>query len=196
MLSNRRRAPTTIPVRVSAKCARLRFHGCEPEYIRTVCKARCCESSVSPTGTMIAIPRAEQPRIRALGGRIKDGLLQSDPGCRKCPFKTAVDLCSLHDTKAKPTACVVSPFMLNANGTLVIRNRYKLLVCYDAGPRLPAYKAFRDSLVLLFGETQTKRITDHLDNGGGDIIVQIDAALAALLRENATIHASADRKQK
>lgn len=165
-----------ILVRVSAKSCRLRFHGCDPAYIAAVCHGRCCESSAFPAGTLIAIaPGAEEAAIRARGGTVVAGLLQPRAD-KKCPFKAPTGLCSLHGTPAKPFGCIASPFMLNPNGTLIVRNRYKLFVCYNVGPRLPAYVAFRGSLDLLFGPAEAARLCAHLAAGGGDCHAELTTA--------------------
>jgi DNA modification methylase len=171
-------------VKVSAAMARLEFAGCQPDYIRDVCHASCCQSSSSPTGTIITIHPREVPAIEARGGVVKDGLLQPKPGEKKCPFKTTEDLCGIHFTPDKPFGCIASPFTLNANGTLIVRNRYKTLKCYKDGDKVPAYKAFSASLKLIFGEAEAARITAHLDAGGDDIMANMPAASYETLMTN------------
>lgn len=173
--NNAHRAPKGTPaedevkfVKISAASARLEFNGCEPDYIKNVCHASCCDSASSPTGTFITINPREQKAIEARGGKVENGLLQPEPGCKKCPFKNGEHLCNLHFTPDKPFGCIASPFTLNKNDTLIVRNRYKLLKCYKDGNRLPAYKAFKASLELIFGAEQTEQITAHFDNGGDD----------------------------
>ena len=184
--------PDTIQIKFSAKMARLPFHGCEPEYIRTVCRARCCESSTAPQGVLITIGKSEEQRIRDLGGVIKDGFLQPRPGGRRCPFKTENQLCALHSSGGKPHGCIASPFMLNGNGTLIVRNRYRLLKCFKAGdPPMPAYKAFRASLDLLFGSKEAKRISTHLDSGGGDLAAFMLRPIYREMREREQLHRGA-----
>ena len=97
-------------IKVSAKNARLRFNGCEPDYIKNVCHAHCCESSTAPSGTFIAVHPTEEKTLEARGGKILNGLLQSVN--RKCPFKTSENLCGLHFTKDKPFGCIASPLLL------------------------------------------------------------------------------------
>lgn len=160
-------------VKVSAASLRQTFHGCEPNYIRDVCHAACCHSSSSPTGTMVTIHRSEAAAIEARGGVVEDGLLLPRAD-RSCPFEGTDDhLCQLHDTPDKPFGCIASPLTLNSNGTLVVRNRYRLLRCYKDtrpdGTQLPVYVAFRASLDLIFGQAEAQRIVDHLDAGGGDL---------------------------
>lgn len=174
-----------VPVKVSAAMARQEFAGCSPDYIAQVCQARCCRAPSRPTGIMVTIHRREVASIERAGGVVQDGMLQPAPGTKRCPFQdTDTHLCGLHGTTAKPLGCIASPFTLNANGTLVVRNRYRLLPCYKDGARLPAYKAFRDSLVLLFGTEQTDRLTAHLDAGGGDMTLTMARVKHAMLLEN------------
>lgn len=158
-----------VEVKISAASARQRFNGCDPDYIANVCHARCCESSTHPLGIMVTIHPEEQDVIELQGGEVIDGMLQPRAGEKKCPFKTADQLCGLHGTEAKPFGCIASPFTLNANDTLIIRNRYRMLKCFEDGKKLPAYVAFRSSLDLIFGTDEAGRICRHLDNGGGDL---------------------------
>lgn len=177
-------------VKISAKSARLEFHGCEPKFIKEVCRARCCDAPSRPQGTFIAIGKEERPAIEARGGVVVDGLLQTPD--RVCPFKDGESyLCTLHRTNDKPSGCVASPFILNANDTLIVRNRYKLLPCYKAGPRLPAYRAFAPSLELLFGRRLGGRLVHHLDCGGGDVKMQMRPESYRRLRENTKTHKGA-----
>lgn len=180
-----RPAPATVDVKISAAMARLEFNGCDPEYIRTTCHASCCDSSTSPTGTMISIHPDENAAIVARGGRVELGLLQPRPGEKKCPFKdTGTHLCGLHFTPDKPFGCIASPFTLNDNNTLIVRNRYKLLKCYDDGRKIPAYHAFRASLALIFGDSETERIVAHFDAGGGDVVATMPIAHFRKLKIN------------
>jgi hypothetical protein len=174
-----------IKVKVSAKSARLPFHGCDPDYIRDRCHARCCEGS---SGLMVTIHPTEQLDIEKLGGIVNNHLLQPSNtnkygAAQRCPFKTSTNLCSLHN-KGKPFGCISSPFTLNKNNTLIVRNRYKLLCCFNDGPRLPAYVAFRASFDLIFGIIEARRICDHLDLGGGDIEGNMSKQNWNILRDN------------
>jgi hypothetical protein len=159
-----------IKVKVSNKMAKLKFAGCDPEYIKNVCKASCCQSSVSKTGTMITIHPEEQDNIIGkYGVKIENNLLQPKDGQKRCPFKTNDNLCGIHYSGDKPFGCIASPFTLNKSGTLIVRNRYKLLKCYDDGNKIPAYIAFRASLDLIFGESEAERLCNELSNTSDDV---------------------------
>ena len=115
---------------------------------------------------------------------MEGGFLQPKPGGRGCPFK--VDgLCGLHFTPDKPFGCIASPFTLNKNDTLIVRNRYKMLPCYR-GPaaKEPAYKAFASSLELLFGVDEAQIISLLLDKGSGDIETVIPLENYKRLKDN------------
>jgi hypothetical protein len=174
-----------VTVKVSAKMARTPFAGCSPEYIANECHSSCCQSSTRESGTMITVHPSEQEKIEARGGIVKDGLLQTPN--KRCPFKTDKDLCGLHFTPDKPFGCIASPFTLNKNGTLIIRNRYKLLKCYNQGNKLPAYRAFRASLDLIFGQEEAQRVCDLLEGGSGDITAKIPKSIWKILVENDSI---------
>jgi hypothetical protein len=180
----------TVPVRVSAKMARLPFQGCSPDYIASTCHGRCCWST-GPDGRSTAHVYAEpdqRPAIAACGGSFSPtGILQATPAGR-CAFHGPTGFCGLHAVtgtsgeSAKPRSCFISPWMLTARGTLIIRNRYRLLGCYKAAPALPAYVAFRSGLDMLFGQAEAQRIHDHLAAGGGDLTAAMLSARAALVR--------------
>ena len=174
----------TVSIKISAKMAALKFNGCEPEYIKNVCHAKCCESSTQPTGTMITIHPSENERIESLGGVVINNMLQPREGEKKCPFKTKDNLCGIHFSAGEPFGCIVSPFTLNKNNTLIVRNRYRLLKCYNDGRKIPAYKAFGESLILLFGEDQASKIVDHFDNGGGDYMAEMNINIYNSVIEN------------
>lgn len=122
---------------------------------------------------MITIHRSEQAAIEARGGEVRDGLLVTSG---KCGFKDDAGLCGLHFTEDKPFGCIASPFTLAPGGrTLIIRNRYRSLVCYEATSRrrgddvteyLPAYVAFRASLDLILGVDEAHRLCVVLDAYG------------------------------
>lgn len=179
------KAGDTVAVKVSAAMCRLPFHGCEPDYIRDVCKAACCRSSTAKTGMVVTIHPTEAERIKARGGVIIANLLQPKQGERQCPFMDKANLCSLHFTPDKPFGCIASPFTLTKQGdTLIVRNRYKLLRCYKAGKQIPAYRAFRASLDLIFGADEAARICGHFDAGGGDIVARMPRRSYDMLKEN------------
>lgn len=176
----------SVTVRISAKSARLTFNGCDEDYIRNVCHGRCCESASQPTGTLITVHPFEQGPLIARGARIVNNVLQNRPGERKCMFKTGDGFCGIHFTPDKPFGCIASPFMLNPKGTLVIRNRYKMLICFKAGPKLPAYVAFRASLDLIFGHQEAARICQHLASGGDDLPARMPRSSYAVLMQRET----------
>lgn len=176
-----------VMVKVSAASARQEFHGCEPDYIANVCHGRCCRSSTAPGGTLITIHPSEEAAVAAAGGTVTNG--QLEPACGRCPFQDGSSwLCGLHGTPAKPFGCIASPFTLNRTGTLIIRNRYRLLRCYrDSradGTQLPAYIAFRASLDLIFGATEAERLCAHLSAGGGDYFAWMPAESYRMLTDN------------
>ena len=160
-------------IKVSTKSMRLLFEGCSIEYILTECYGRCCESK-NGIGVVI-LPREEEAITRA-GGMINDNLLQpNNKGI--CPFKRDY-LCSLHNKDIKPLACILSPFAINSNNTLIIKNRNKLFRCFrdKRVATRPAYLAYKTTLVRLFGAVGTERLIKHLDsNRIEDIYMHVSA---------------------
>jgi hypothetical protein len=154
--------PGAVLVRVSAASMQLPFQGCDPEYIRTTCHGRCCHIKSHPQGTVIRVERDQQPGLRKLGAQFDaEGVMRTYD--RRCVFHTDAGLCGLHGTEHKPRSCIQSPFILTKRDTLIVRNRYKRLICFKAEPKLPAYKAFASALVLLFGADIARIITQQLD---------------------------------
>jgi Fe-S-cluster containining protein len=172
-----------VEVRISAASARLKFNGCDPDYIRDVCHASCCRSASAPGGALVTVHPSEELKILNRGEQVKEHMIVPRDG--RCPFQGKKDnLCKLHGTGDKPFGCVASPFTLNRNGTLIVRNRYKSLKCYDDGRRQPAYVAFRASLDLLFGADESARICRHLDAAGGDVTARMPVTNYRILVDN------------
>lgn len=167
---------STVPVVVSARSMRQRFNGCDPDYIRDVCHGACCRRSAG--GISVAVAPIEVAALVRRGAVVIDGMVQPAIGSGVCPFQHGMThLCTIHDTGDKPFGCIASPFVLTSRDTLVVRNRYRLLKCYDDGQRIPAYRAFRASLVLLFGPRQTDVLTEALDQGSGDVVLQMSRSV-------------------
>jgi len=162
-----------VVVAVNPRTAWQRFHGCDPAYIRDTCHSRCCDAPSRPGGTMITIHPSERAAVEARGGLVRRNLLVTD-GC--CTFKDGRGLCSLHVTPDKPFGCIASPWTLSPGGrSLVIRNRYRLLICYAGTTRRrggsaagfpPAFVAFRASLDLILGAERAARLCARLEEFG------------------------------
>lgn len=168
----------TVPITVSAAMLRQRFQVCEPGYIRSTCKGRCCESA---DGLKVTVHPSEAAKYREKGAEIRDGFFVADENGR-CPFKTEEGLCGTHEDK--PLGCRFSPFTLNKNDVLIVRNRYRCLGCYSGEGAVPAYRAHRWSLAEIVGEKEADRIDAHLEAGGDDLVVEIPARIHAVLRDN------------
>lgn len=181
--------PLTV-VRVSAASMRQKFNGCDPDYIATTCHAACCKTSTHPSGVRIVIHPSEQAAIEARGGVVVGGMLEPREGERHCRFESdGSHLCELHFTPDKPFNCSASPFTLAPGGrTLVVKNRFRRLRCFNDGKMLPAYVAFRAALELLFGAEPAWLICAHLEAGGGDLFVEMSDRVRAMLLDNATSH--------
>jgi len=194
--------PTGDPVeiRASSKNMRQEFNGCEPDYIRDVCHAACCRSSVVPEGFQVVVHKSEEDALRALGAKIEGGRIRpQEPGQKHCPFEEQPShLCALYNNEARPWGCGAPPFALAPGWrTLIVRNRYRLLKCYKDGRRLPAYRAFASSLAQVLGEAEAIRLTAHLDDGGGDLQVQMPRRSFDLLvhKTEASLGARNDTQQ-
>jgi Fe-S-cluster containining protein len=172
-----------MQIKISYKSLIQQFHPCDKEFIEKVCHASCCESHTGKRNTFITILPEEEESIKKIGGTIINGILQTGD---KCTFKTKEDLCSIHTTK--PFGCAISPFILTPKDTLIIRNRYRLLRCYRAKEgKIPAYTAFMHSLIVLFGEEETKRIIAHIEKEKSDLTAEMKDDAYRNLKENAKI---------
>jgi len=163
---------------------RLPFHGCTPTYIHTICMGNCCQSSVNPNGILVVIHPFEQARLLEQYPKVKIKNNHLVAYNKRCPFKSSINLCTLHNTNYKPFGCITSPFTLNKSGTLIVRNRYKLLRCYKQKPLLQAYIAFSQSLQLILGKKSARALTVHLKKNKGDYYTTIDRKIHTMLTDN------------
>lgn len=175
---------TTTTVRVNVAAMRQPFHPCSPDFIRDVCQARCCRSTTDPTGIAVVVQRVEIGRIEAAGARVDRETLRIEPVGRRCPFQhTETHLCGLHETPAKPFGCRVSPFTINPNNTLIVRNRYRFLPCFKADGAVPVAIAHRASLAALFGDASATLIVEAVEaDAGGSLWLDAPAGAVDALR--------------
>jgi hypothetical protein len=157
---------TTTLVRVNITPLREQvFHPCTPDFIANVCHGACCRSTVDPTGIAVVVTPAEAVRLRRRGATVDDQTGRIAPQDRRCPFQDATThLCTVH-TDDEPMGCAISPFTVNANGTLIVRNRYRLLKCFRADGAIPVAHAHRRSLDLIFGAAAATVIVNAVDRG-------------------------------
>lgn len=169
------RQPSLVPVRISAAHTRYLFHGCDPEYITSVCHGACCTLKTAPL--VVVVTEAEGKALCDQYGwrTVTKGKVTPAPD-NHCPFQGEDSLCTIHAT-LKPTSCHESPWTLTRRNTLIVRNRYRRLVCFTRDGLIPAYQAFADGLVRLFGADEASRITAHLDAGGGDMVAMMPLAI-------------------
>ena len=173
---------TTVKINILA--LQQQFHECTPEFIRDVCQARCCRSSTDPSGIAVVVTQLEAVKLRELGAVVDSETGRVAPVCRRCPFQsTANHLCQLHNTEAKPKGCIISPFTINKNNTLIVRNRYRLLPCFKAEGSKPVYEAHSQSLVEMFGEKNAQLIFESAkEEKEGYLMLEIEDSLAASLK--------------
>jgi hypothetical protein len=134
---------------------------------------------------MVTIHPSEVRRVERAGGVVEAGLLLPRDGERRCPFQDADSwLCGVHGTAVKPFGCIASPFTLNENDTLIVRNRYRMLPCYKTEDAPPAYQAFAASLELIFGARLATSISARLDLSHEDFAVLMPERSYRMLKEN------------
>lgn len=147
-----------MQIKISKKWLNHKFN-CNTDYIKTVCKGRCCEGT---NKILISLLPEEETQQKQIGNKVENHLLLPDPKTGKCPNKTEDGLCKLHYTDIKPFGCIISPFTINKNNTLIIRHRYSKFKCHGTGK--PAYITFKDSLTKLFGEDQYNILINDINN--------------------------------
>lgn len=154
--------PTTI-VRVNIPALQQRFRPCDPDFIRDVCHGACCRSTTDPTGIAVVVTPAEAVRLRRRGADVDDETGRIVPQNRRCPFQAAdTFLCTVH-ADDEPMGCAISPFTINPTNTLIVRNRYRLLKCYNGPDAIPVAHAHRRSLEMIFGAGATTVIVNAVD---------------------------------
>ena len=159
------------------------FHPCAPDFIATVCHASCCRSSTDPTGIVVTVTGpSEAQQIEALGGNVDRQTWRIEPIGKRCPFQHAEShLCTIHDD-GEPFGCIASPFTITNRGTLIVRNRYRMLRCYRAPGAVEVYRAHRRSLDQILGSDQAAELAAYLDEGGtDDFPLDIDDHIAGWL---------------
>jgi hypothetical protein len=168
-----------ISIIVSGAMLRQMFHPCEANFITGTCRGRCCESS---GGIMVAVHATEQAAIEAKGATVQNGFIVADSR-GLCPFKTDDGFCGIHG-REKPFGCQASPFTLNDNGTLIVRNRYRALKCYACEGALPAYQAHAWSLEAVLGKAEAERVSLLAAQGAEQIHATIAQREYAMLVDN------------
>jgi Fe-S-cluster containining protein len=169
--------PGKTRVKISGKSLRQKFQKCEKEYIQENCHGRCCEGS---NGLMVTVHESEKEKFSELCDLDGNFIADTD-GTGVCPFKKE-HLCTIHTEK--PFGCKASPFTFNKNDTLIIRNRYRLLKCYNTPDAVPAYEAHRWSLEQIFGKENTEGIIDEIKAGNDDIYATIDPDIFKIIKDN------------
>ena len=159
-----------VKIKISSKSCRELFEGCSLKYILKVCHGRCCSAPAMELGFAVVVLQEELAVIQSHGGVVINNVLQPKPGEKRCPFFSDNGLCNLHESGNKPYGCWLSPFTINKNNTLVIKNRNRMLKCYqdESVAKTPAYIAYRKSLDMMFGEEESAKICQKLDDGSGD----------------------------
>ena len=171
-------------VKVNLLALQQQFHECTPDFIRDVCQARCCRSSTDPTGIAVVVTASEAIKLRELGAEVDSETGRVAPVCRRCPFQSSENhLCQLHNTQAKPKGCIISPFTINNNDTLIVRNRYRLLPCFKAEGSKPVYKAHSKSLIEMFGEENARFLFSKAEEAKErSLFLEIEDSLALSLK--------------
>ena len=155
--------------KASVKSMRQLFHPCAPDFIANICHASCCRSSTDPTGIAVTVTGpTEAQRIEGRGGTVDRRTWRIQPVNKRCPFQhPETHLCTIHDDD-EPFGCIASPFTITNRGTLIVRNRYRLLRCYRAPGAIEVYRAHRRSLDIILGSVQAGQLAAYLDTGGTD----------------------------
>jgi hypothetical protein len=143
-----------MKIKISSKWLNHKFL-CSPEYIVNHCKGRCCWGANRLSISLLPEEDKEFQKTE-----------------KKCFYQCKTGLCSLHGTIKKPFGCIISPFTVNKNKTLIIRHRYSKFKCHGQGDY--AYNVFKFSLVKLFGEKQYNKLKEDLENNVNEIYLELD----------------------
>lgn len=181
-----------VRVRISSKCMKVLFVECDIAYIKSNCKGSCCFNSKKLLS--VAVSPSEENNIKKQGGIIINGLLQPKKGEKKCPFQRENGLCKIHK-KGQPIGCLISPFNLTKNNTVIVRYRNLCMKCHKEGT-IPAYKVFRRSLDVMFGRKEAIRICNHLDSKNNDVWSFMKRSIYVVLCSNARIREKQISKKK
>ena len=168
-----------VPISVSGAMLRQLFHPCQSEFITGTCRGQCCQGT---NGIMVTIHESERVAIEAQGATVKDGYIVADKR-GLCPFKSDDGFCRIHG-RGKPFGCQASPFTLNGNGTLIVRNRYRVLKCYACAESMPAHQAHAWSLDAVLGSSEAARVSALAANGADKIAATIGAREYAMMVDN------------
>ena len=165
------------------------FHPCDEDFVKNVCNGYCCHSG--SRNAHIVINESDIPKLRKYRPDIvvQEGILQTG---KLCLFKDKNGLCILHNTPDYPFGCRISPFTLNKNNTLIIRNRWRLLKCFKIKEgKIPAYKVFRESLVAIFRELEAQQIIDFIEKNKCDLYSNVSEEIHQKIKEkNDALHKS------
>lgn len=170
-----------IKIKVSLASLRQQFIPCNSEYINNTCHGRCCQGT---DGICVTIHNNERNHIKNLGGNIDDNGFLIPDSRGLCQFKNDNGFCNIHEN-GKPFGCAASPFTLNTNNTLVVRNRYRMLKCYrDEGNKLPVYEAHKFAFNSIFEANEVKRIIEAVNAGDDEFYAYISPEKYRMLVDN------------
>lgn len=177
-----------MKIKVSSKSMRLKFQPCEGEYIQNVCRGQCCHGGKG--GAKVYVSKSQQQGFIDRGFNIVDGgffeVKESDD--KKCPlWDKSTGFCKEQFT-TKPHFCKPSPFYLNKNNTLIAKYRFLRMICYGGEGAVEMYKAHPWSLEQILGKQEAKRLTEHLDAGGGDTEVEMPDDVLEWFQEGIAAH--------
>ena len=163
-----------ISIKISSKFLNMKFK-CSVDYIENVCHGSCC--SKGNGDLLICLLPDEVEYQNNNGFKTINGKMCADEKTKRCPHQNKLGCCDLHYTGHKPTGCIVSPFKINKNNTLIIRYRYVMMKCRVKDSEVGgdfAYNVFKPSLIKIFGEEQTNEIITKLKNNVQNIVAYVD----------------------
>ena len=175
---------------------------CNPDFITNVCHGRCCDGGGQTT--LISLLPEEEGYQRDLGVTVENSKICANEQTKKCPHKKDNGLCGLHITGEKPFGCIVSPFKVNSNNTLILRHRYILMPCHKFAKEKSigqegvdyAYNIFKEGLIKIFGVENTESIIKRLEAGEDDIVYQMDKGIYDKLNYLEIIKRKREEKEK
>lgn len=168
-----------IKVTISALWAQHLYQGCTPDYIKAVCRGKCCWVGEGKNAhSDVYVAEKHQSTLVSRGATFRENGIMEDTEEGRCRFQEH-GFCSLQQWGLKPRACYVSPWVLSKNNVLGMSVRFTRLKCHkEDHRRLPAHKVFSSGLCVLFGDEEAARISEHFTRSDKDYLTRMPNHIA------------------
>jgi hypothetical protein len=169
-------------ISLSIKDFKMLVNPCNAEMINNHCSGNCCNDDYPKLGhPLIVVLNDEQEKINNFSNEYMFSIDKTNeylkPENKVCPFQDSkTNFCNLHNTDKKPFGCYIMPLTIIGN-KIKCQKYFPKMKCqkrdFPNVEKVPFYIGFRQSLVAVFGEDETNRIVQEIENGNEDISVNI-----------------------